>query len=71
VTPELAWVIGGTAVAEIVFGIPGLSDRVVEAVAARDYPVLQAFVAVVALWIVATAEAARLARRRLDPRLSA
>ncbi|MFN4100333.1 MAG: ABC transporter permease, partial [Pararhodobacter sp.] len=35
--PEMAWVIGGTAVAEIVFGTPGLSERVVAAVAARDY----------------------------------
>lgn len=69
-TPELAWVLGGTAVAEIVFGIPGLSDRVVASVTVRDYPVLQAFVAIVALWIVATAEAARLVRRRLDPRLA-
>ena len=70
VTPELAWVIGGTAVAEVVFGIPGLSDAVVDAVGARDYTVLQAYIALVALWIVATYELARAARRRLDPRLA-
>lgn len=69
ITPELAWVIGGTAVAEVVFGIPGLSDAVIDAVGTRDYMVLQAYMALVALWIVGTYEAARWARRRLDPRL--
>ena len=69
VTPELAWAIGGTAVAEVVFGISGLSDAVVEAVSARDYTVLQAYVSLVALWIVSVYELARAARHRLDPRL--
>ena len=50
--PELAWIVGGTAVAEIVFGVPGVSERIVEAVAARDYAVLQPYVALVALWII-------------------
>lgn len=71
VTPELAWVIGGTAVAEIVFGTPGLSERLVQAVAARDYPVLQAYVALIAAIMLVARGAARGLRTRLDPRPAA
>ena len=67
--PDLAWIVGGTAIAEIVFGVPGLSERVIEAVAARDYPVLQAYVALVALWIIVGLQVCAAARRALDPRL--
>jgi peptide/nickel transport system permease protein len=70
VTPELAWIIGGTAIAEVVFSIPGLSEFVVTAVAARDYAVLQAFVAIVAVWLLLVQRLAAMARARLDPRLS-
>ena len=67
--PELAWVVGGTAVAEIVFSVPGLSERVVQAIAHRDYAVLQAYVALLALWIVFVLQCARRLRWALDPRL--
>lgn len=67
-TPEVAWVIGGTAVAEIVFGTPGLSERIVAAVAGRDYPVLQAYAALTAGLVLAARLGARLAADRLDPR---
>lgn len=67
--PELAWIVGGTAVAEIVFGVPGISERVVQAVAFRDYAILQTYVALVALWITLVIQCARLLRRKLDPRL--
>lgn len=68
--PEMAWVIGGTAIAEIVFGVPGISERVLSAVHAREYGVLQAYVALVALWLLACAGAAGALRRRLDPRVA-
>lgn len=67
-TPEAAWIVGGTAIAEIVFTAPGLSERVVAAVAARDYPLLQAYVACTALFLLLVHAAARIARLRLDPR---
>lgn len=70
-TPEVAWVIGGTAVAEIVFGTPGLSERVVAAVAGRDYPVLQAYAAVTAGIVLTARLGAGLLADRLDPRRSA
>lgn len=68
IAPDLAWVIGGTAVAEIVFGVPGLSERIVAAVAERDYPVLQPYIALVALWLVLGLRLAAVVRRALDPR---
>lgn len=67
--PELAWIVGGTAVAEIVFGVPGVSERIVEAVAARDYAVLQPYVALMALWIILVLQGAAVLRRALDPRI--
>ncbi|MGQ7843806.1 ABC transporter permease [Granulosicoccus sp. 3-233] len=67
--PELAWIVGGTAVAEIVFGVPGLSERVVQAVVNRDYAVLQAYIALVALWMTVILHASRILQRFLDPRL--
>jgi peptide/nickel transport system permease protein len=70
IMPEAAWVIGGTAIAEIVFAIPGLSEYVVRAVSARDYAVLQAFIAIVALWLLLLQRLAAFGRRALDPRLA-
>lgn len=67
--PELAWIIGGTAVAEIVFGVPGLSERVVQAVNNRDYAVLQPYVSLVALWVIVVLQGAHMLRHSLDPRL--
>ncbi|MSP67007.1 MAG: ABC transporter permease subunit [Alphaproteobacteria bacterium] len=70
VVPEAAWVVGGTAVTEVVFAVPGFSQFAVDSVAARDYPVLQAYVVVVAAWMVAVHSAAGLLSLCLDPRLA-
>ncbi|MEM6932006.1 MAG: ABC transporter permease [Pseudomonadota bacterium] len=67
--PEMAWIVGGTAVAEIVFGVPGVSERVVQAVSNRDYAILQPYIALIALWVALTLQGARLVRHALDPRL--
>ncbi|MEM1065872.1 MAG: ABC transporter permease [Pseudomonadota bacterium] len=68
--PEMAWIVGGTAVAEIVFGVPGVSERVVQAVGHRDYAILQPYIALVALWVALVLLGARSLRRALDPRLT-
>ncbi len=68
--PELAWIVGGTAVAEIVFGVPGLSERVVQAVNHRDYAILQPYIALVAIWMAVALQGARLLRRVFDPRVA-
>ena len=70
IAPDLAWIVGGTAIAEIVFGVPGLSERVIDAVAARDYPVLQAYIALVAFWIILGLQLCSAMRKALDPRPS-
>ncbi|MBV6658663.1 MAG: ABC transporter permease [Devosiaceae bacterium] len=66
--PDIAWIVGGTAVAEIIFGVPGLSERVIDAVVARDYPVLQTYVALVALWIIVGLRICAALRAWLEPR---
>jgi peptide/nickel transport system permease protein len=66
--PQATWAVGGTIVVEVVFGIPGVSQLVVDSVAARDYAVLQVFVMLVAVAMVAIHAATDFLRRRLDPR---
>lgn len=67
--PEFAWAIGGTAVCEIVFGLPGISLFLVQSIGARDYFVLQAYVVVIAAWMLLVRAAAQALLRRLEPRL--
>lgn len=69
--PMATWAVGGTAVVEIVFGIPGISQLVVDSVGARDHAVLQVFVMLVAIAMVVVHAAVDLLRGRLDPRPAA
>lgn len=50
--PKFAWVIGGTAVIEIAFGIPGMSNFLVESIRYRDYNVIQSYILIIALWMI-------------------
>ncbi|MBL8652831.1 MAG: ABC transporter permease [Alphaproteobacteria bacterium] len=68
-TAEAGWVVGGTAVVEVVFGLPGLGTFLVDSIAMRDYFVLQAYIVVAAAWMLAIAFVAAGARHLLDPRL--
>jgi ABC-type dipeptide/oligopeptide/nickel transport system permease component len=65
---ECGWAIGGTAVIEVLFGLPGIGQFVVQSVAARDYPVLQAYVMLTAAIMALVGMAAHAAREALDPR---
>jgi peptide/nickel transport system permease protein len=67
---EAGWVIGSSAAMEILFGLPGISQFLVQSISMRDQMVLQAYVMVVALWMVSVDLLARLLMHRLDPRLS-
>jgi peptide/nickel transport system permease protein len=51
VRAEAGWAIGAGATIEVLFGLPGLGLYLVQAAAARDYLVLQAYVMTVALWL--------------------
>ncbi len=66
--PECGWAVGGTAVAEVVFALPGISAYLVESVAARDYFAIQGYVVAVAAWMTVVHLAAAVLRRAIDPR---
>lgn len=48
---KFSWAIGGTAVVEFVFGIPGLSNFLVESIRYRDYNVIQSYILFIAIWM--------------------
>lgn len=68
---ELGTVIGGAVVTEAVFAWPGLGRTMVAAVTARDYPVVQASVMLIGVFVVVVNLIVDLLYRRIDPRLRA
>ncbi|MBX3578380.1 MAG: ABC transporter permease [Rhizobiaceae bacterium] len=68
VRSEAGWAIGSTATLEILFGLPGISQFLVQSMSARDYFVLQAYVMVIAVWMIVMNATITFAQRRLDPR---
>lgn len=70
VRSEAGWVIGSTATMEILFGLPGISQFLVQSIAARDQMVIQAYVMVIAMWMLVMNAGAGFAMRLLDPRLA-
>lgn len=65
---EAGWAIGTTAALEVLFGLPGVSQFLVQSISARDHSVLLAYIMVVAGWMLAMNAGVELAMRRLDPR---
>ncbi len=65
----MAELVAGSIVVEQVFGIPGLGRFLVASIANRDYPVVQAIVVILALWVVLAGTLADLINQRIDPRL--
>lgn len=70
VRSEAGWVIGSTATMEILFGLPGISQFLVQSIAARDQMVLQAYVMVTAVWLLFMNTAAAVIMKLLDPRIT-
>jgi peptide/nickel transport system permease protein len=66
---EFAKLLGGAVIIETVFAWPGLGKLVVDAVYARDYPVVQAAVIFFACIFIATNLVVDMLYRRLDPRI--
>jgi peptide/nickel transport system permease protein len=66
---QAGFLLGGAALVEAVFAYPGLGLLALNAVADRDLPVVQAFVAVVAALLVGINLLVDAASRWLDPRL--
>ena len=65
----MAEIVAGGIVVEQVFAIPGLGRMLVSSISNRDYPVVQAIVVILALWVVLSGAVADLINQRIDPRL--
>jgi ABC-type dipeptide/oligopeptide/nickel transport system permease component len=65
----MAEIVAGGIVVEQVFSIPGLGRMLVSSISNRDYPVVQAIIVILALWVVLSGTLADLVNQRIDPRL--
>jgi len=68
---NLGYVVGGAITAEIVFNWPGIGTLTVDALSARDYPVLQGIFLMMAVTVVLANLVADLVYGVLDPRVRA
>jgi peptide/nickel transport system permease protein len=66
---QLGTLLGGTVLVEYVFNYPGLSGLLVDAVSARDYPVVEGVVLVISILFVALNLAIDLIYAVLDPKV--
>lgn len=65
----IADIVAGSIVVEQVFAVQGIGQMLVSSISNRDYPVVQAIVALIALVVVVCNFAADLLYRVMDPRL--
>lgn len=66
---QLGTLIGGAVITEYVFALPGVGRLVVDAVFARDYPLVQGVVLLIALGFIATNLVVDLLYGVIDPRI--
>jgi peptide/nickel transport system permease protein len=66
---QAASLLGGTVIIETIFGLPGIGRYIYEAIANRDYPVVQGVTLVVATLFVLISVAVDVLYAVLDPRL--
>lgn len=66
---HLPQLLGGAVVVEVVFGWPGLGRVAVEAIGARDYPVIMAVTVLSAVLVTVGSLLADVGYRRADPRV--
>lgn len=67
-TVEMTTLIGSTVLVETIFGWPGMSSLLMNAVGQRDYPVIQAVVLAAATIVIVVNLAGDLLIRAIDPR---
>ena len=65
---NLGFLLSGTVIIEVVFGIPGLGSAIVTAVQTRDFPLVQALTLVFGVIVIAINLASDTAYSLLDPR---
>ena len=61
--------IGGTVIVEAIFNLPGMGTMIVAAIGAKDYPVVQASVLVIAVFYVLVNALVDISYTYLDPRI--
>lgn len=66
---SIGWLLGGAAVIEMVFSWPGLGKMTVQAIAMRDYPLVQGVVLWIAVFYMAINLLVDISYAYLDPRL--
>lgn len=66
---QVAALLGGTVIVEQIFGLPGVGRYIYEAIANRDYPVVQSVVLVMATIFVIVSLIVDITYAFLDPRL--
>lgn len=66
---RLPWVIGGSVVVEVVFAWGGMGSLLVSSVLARDYPVVQGILLMIAMTVVLANLFADLVYTLIDPRI--
>lgn len=67
---QFGYVLNGAVIVEIVFQRPGLGMLLIDAIFARDYPVVQGLVLIIAVMFVLTNFVVDLTYRYIDPRIS-
>jgi peptide/nickel transport system permease protein len=65
---NMARLIGGTLIIELIFAIPGMGELAVKSIYSRDYPIVQGFVVIVAVGYVLINFAVDILYSILDPR---
>jgi peptide/nickel transport system permease protein len=66
---QVAALLGGTVIIETIFGLPGVGRYIYEAIANRDYPVVQGVVLVISTLFVVISLAVDVLYAVMDPRL--
>ncbi|WCM59027.1 nickel ABC transporter permease [Paenibacillus polymyxa] len=62
--------LGGTVVIEVLFAYPGLGKWIVDAIAARDYPIIQGYTVFMAAFIVCINNLVELSYRWVNPEIA-
>lgn len=66
---QLAFLIGGAVIVEVVFAWPGIGLLVVDSIFARDYPVVQGVILTIAILVVVVNLAVDVVYTLIDPRI--
>jgi peptide/nickel transport system permease protein len=69
VTFEITFFFGGAIIIERVFGIPGMGSMFIDALNAHDYPVVQAYLVILAVLVVLASLLSDILYTMVDPRI--